>query len=127
MISNFLFPINIKKDMMKYLLSSGRATDKIEEYIIDTFKLYLKVYPGDIPGATKLGFDFNLGDTRKADIPNAVSSMASELIKVIGDRFKGGINMTLDSIEIIDETKAKLVVSVNNKETETVEINLYDE
>jgi len=113
--------------MLKYLLSSGKATDKFEEYIIDEFKLYLKIYPGDIPGISKLGFDFNLGDTRKADIPSFVSSKLSELVQKLNERYNGGVNISLDSIEIIDETLAKVVITVNNRATDTIEINLYDE
>ena len=49
--------------MRKYLLSTGTATDRLEYYVLDLFRLYLKIYPGDIPGASGLGFDFNLGES----------------------------------------------------------------
>ncbi len=113
--------------MRKYLLTSGRGTDRIEEYVVDLFRLYLKVYPGDIPGASGLGFDFNLGDTRKADIPYEVSTRVNQLVRVIQDRFIGGVTISLDSVDIIDETLAKIVVTVNRDVTEEISFNLYNE
>ena len=113
--------------MRKYLLSTGTATDRLEYYVLDLFRLYLKIYPGDIPGASGLGFDFNLGDTRKADIPNVVSSRMLDLVNKIQARFTGGVKISLDSVEIIDETRARIVVTVNNSVTEDIYVNLYDE
>ena len=113
--------------MRKYVLSTGQVTDRIEYYILDLFKLYLKVYPGDIPGASSLGFNFNLLDTRKADIPSVVSSKVNELVSNISSRFTGGLSISLDSVEIISETRAKVVVTVNNVVTDDIYINLYDE
>lgn len=113
--------------MRKYLLSTGTATDRLEYYVLDLFRLYLKIYPGDIPGASGLGFDFNLGDTRKADIPSVVSSRMLDLVNKIQARFTGGIKISLDSVEIIDETRARIVVTVNNSVTEDIYVNLYDE
>ena len=62
--------------MRKFLLSTGKTTDKIEYYVVDLFRLYLSVYPGDIPGASRIGFDFNLRDTfhrGQASLPLACS------------------------------------------------------
>lgn len=113
--------------MKKYLLSSGQATDKVEYYVLDLFKLYLKIFPGDIPGASGLGFDFNLGDTRKADVPEVLRSRVNQLIKKIQDRFTSGITMSLESLEIVSETKAKVIIKVNREVSEEIYINLYNE
>lgn len=113
--------------MKKYLLSSGQATERVEYYVIDLFKLYLKIFPGDIPGASGLGFDFNLGDTKKADIPEVLNSRVNQLIKKIQDRFTTGITMSLESLEIISETKAKIVIKVNRVVSDDIYLNLYNE
>ena len=113
--------------MKKYLLSSGQATERVEYYVIDLFKLYLKIFPGDIPGASGLGFNFNLGDTKKADIPEVLNSRVNQLIKKIQDRFTTGITMSLESLEIISETKAKIVIKVNRVVSDDIYLNLYNE
>lgn len=113
--------------MKKYLLSSGQATERVEYYVIDLFKLYLKIFPGDIPGASGLGFNFNLGDTRKADIPEVLNSRVNQLIIKIQDRFTTGITMSLESLEIISETKAKIVIKVNRVVSDDIYLNLYNE
>jgi len=112
--------------MKKYLLSSGQATDSVEYYVLDLFKLHLKVFPGDIPGASGLGFNFNLGDTKKADIPEVLTTRINQLIKKLQDRFTTGITMSLVSLEIISEEKVKIVIKVNRISDE-IYINLYNE
>ena len=112
--------------MKKYLLSSGQATDRVEYYVLDLFRLYLKIFPGDIPGASGLGFDFNLGDTKKADIPDVLQSRMDQLVNKLRERFVSGITITLESLEIVSETRAKVVVSVNRMSDE-IYFNLYNE
>jgi len=112
--------------MRKYLLSTGTATDRLEYYVLDLFKLYLKIYPGDIPGASGLGFDFNLAGVQKADLPSVISTKVSQLVRTIQGRFKSGVTITLDSVEIVSEEKAKIVVTVNRDVTDDIYINLYE-
>ena len=50
---------NIKIYMKRYLLSTGASTTEIEKYVLDLFKLYIQIYPGDIPGSN-IGFNFIL-------------------------------------------------------------------
>ena len=45
--------------MVKYLLSTGDTTTKIEEYVLDLFKMNLVVRPDDIPHYSTVGFDFS--------------------------------------------------------------------
>ena len=113
--------------MIRYLLSTGTATDRLEYYVLDLFRLYLKIYPGDIPGASKLGFDFNLANVKKADIPSVVSGRVLDLVAKMQARFNSGVKIELDSVEIIDETRAKIVVTVNRIVTEELYFNLYEE
>lgn len=110
---------------MKYLLTTGKVTGSFEEYIIDLFKLYLNVYPGDIPGAKKIGFNFILTDTLKADLPREINNRVSNLINTFQNRFESGVNISLISCELIDETLAKIVVAVNEVSDEIV-IKLYE-
>jgi hypothetical protein len=50
-----------------------------------------------------------------------------DLVNKIQARFTGGVKISLDSVEIIDETRAKIVVTVNNSVTDDIYVNLYDE
>ena len=53
---------------MNYLLSTGQITNQVEYYIIDLFKLYLNIWPKDIPGASKIGFNFIFTNKNKREI-----------------------------------------------------------
>lgn len=110
--------------MRKYLLSTGLATDKIEEYIVDLFRLYLQVLPGDIPGLPQLGFNFILTNTKKADIQSTVSSRASVLVDKIQSRFGESVKIIIDSIEVISENLVRITITVNNTLTEKIVIEV---
>ena len=110
--------------MRKYLLSTGLATDKLEEYIVDLFRLYLQIWPREIPGLPQLGFDFILTDVKKADLVSNVTSRLSSLITKIQDKFGASVTITLDSVEIIDETKVMVTITVNDKTTDKFVIEL---
>ena len=49
---------------MKYRLTTGGATNKVELYIIDLFRLYLIINRRDIPMNNDLGFDFLIKNKR---------------------------------------------------------------
>lgn len=110
--------------MRKYLLSTGLATDKIEDYIVDLFRLYLQIWPGEIPGFPQLGFDFILTDVKKADLVSNVTSRLSSLINKIQDKFGQGVKISLDSVEIIDETRVRVTITVNDTTTDKFDIEL---
>lgn len=107
---------------MKYLLSTNDTTDKIEYYILDLFKLYLQIYPNDIPG-TNLGFNFILTDVKKTELPNEVKNRVENLVSYLSKRF-AGVTLDLESIEILDEEKAKITINVNETQGDIV-INLF--
>ena len=113
---------------MKYLLSSGKATDRLEYYVMDLFKIYLSVYPGDIAGSPDFGFDFSFSNTFRADLKETVMSKVNELVSVISSRFsENEVRISISSLEIIDESLAKLVVDVNKLQSEEIVVNLYNE
>lgn len=108
---------------MKYLLSDGTSTNKIEYYIIDLFKIYLTVYPNDIPGTGDIGFDFILIDIKKDQLENEINTRLNLLV----DKFKkkmANVKMEIDSIELIDETKVKLVLSVNKIKSDEIIVDI---
>ena len=107
---------------MKYLLSTNDITDKIEYYILDLFKLYLQIYPNDIPGSD-IGFNFILTDVKKTELPDEVKHRINQLINFLNNRFSG-VKLSLKSIEIIDEEKAKITIDVNTIQSEII-INLF--
>ena len=109
---------------MKYLLSTGEITSKIEYYIIDLFKLNMQIYPGDIPWSN-IGFDFIMTNVLKSDVPREIEVRVQKLLNRFNERFSG-VSISLESIEIIDEVKARVVFNVNQESGE-VEIKLYEE
>lgn len=112
--------------MKKYLLSTGKVTEKLEDYVVDLFKLYLTVNPNDIPGAPGIGFDFTITQAFKADLSREVESRVGRLVQTIQDQFKTGVTIELTSCELIDEQLARIVVTVNKKRSEEIEFNVYD-
>lgn len=105
---------------MKYLLSTGRSTDKLEVYVLDLFKLYLNIMPGDIPG-TDIGFNFVLTDTLKSDLVNEIQNRISSLINAIQSKFESKkVQISVSSLDIINDGKIKLVVSVNKTTSEEI-------
>ena len=110
--------------VMKYILSDGRSTTRVEEYMVDLFKLYLTIFPGDIPGAPDYGFDFDLVGVYKQDLPTELKTRVAELVKKINSRFTSGVSLSVSSLEIIDETKARLVVNAGSVSSEIV-LNIY--
>ena len=111
----------------KYLLSTGRVTGMVEYYILDLFRLYLSIYPGDIPGASQIGFDFTITDTFKANLEDTVKSRVDSLVKKISDQFSPSLKINLESCDLIDDKYAKVVVSCNGVRGEEITINLYND
>lgn len=110
---------------MKYLLSSGFSTDRIELYILDLFRIHLQIYPGDIPGMSGYGFDFIISDVMKSSLYDEIRSRASSLVEKIKSRFGGGIDINLVSVTLVDEKSVNIVLDVNGYQSEEV-INLYE-
>lgn len=108
---------------MKYLLSSGECTERLELYIIDLFKLNMQIYPEDIPWSA-IGFDFLMTNVSKPDVPSEIEYRVKKLLDRFQKRF-GGVQISLESIEVLDETRARVIFNVS-KERGEVEINLYE-
>ena len=111
---------------MKYLLSDNTVTTQVEYYVIDLFKLYLSVYPGDIPGADSIGFDFNLRGTFKADLASEVESRISSLVNKFQSRFSGNLSFVLEECSLVDNSLVKIVVSCGRVRSDDIMINLYE-
>lgn len=111
----------------RYLLSTGEATTKAEEYIIDLFRIYLGVYPGDIPHRKQLGFDFLFTDVTKDNLKSQVTSKVDQLIGKIQDILPNKkYKISVSSLDLIDEKTVKLVIDVDGVLSEDIFINLYD-
>jgi hypothetical protein len=108
----------------KYLLTSGQSTTKIEDYVIDLFRLYLQVNPGDIPHSDRIGFDFTLTDVKKDSLKNEVEFRVKSLMKNIQERFNG-LDISITSLDLIDEEHIKLVIQINGKVSGDYYIDLY--
>lgn len=112
-------------DMSKYLLSTGSTTTLLERYILDLFKLYLRIYPGDIPGLPEMGFDFILTDVKKDEVVREVTRRAESLVSVLRGKFDGNITIEISSIELINEEKISIIINVGNY-SDTVDVDLYN-
>ena len=108
---------------MKYLLSSGRSSDSIEEYIIDLFRLYLQVWPNDIPGLSDIGFDFILSNVKRPDMLSEVSTRLGSLVDKLRGKFSN-VDITIDQIELLSESRVRVTLTVNNKNTEKIVIEV---
>ena len=109
---------------MKYLLSTGRTTDKIEKYILDLFKLNISIYPEDIPNSS-IGFDFIMTNVKKDELRSEVTFRIRTLVESIKKQFDRGIEINIESIDIINESRVSVVVSVNQT-SEEIKFNLFD-
>ena len=108
----------------KYLLSTGILTDRVEYYIIDLFKVYLSIYPGDIPGAPTLGFDFIITNTKKDELKSEIEKRVEDLISKIKNS-TNNINIKVKELYLVSENVLKLVVEVNDVKSEDIMIDLY--
>lgn len=114
--------------MRKFLLSTGQSTDKLEYYVLDLFKMYMNVNPGDIPGAPNMGFSFDLSDVLKRDLRAEIKSRLSTLIQRMQKTFDpAGVNISLAKLDIVDETLAKVVIEVNNIASDEIILKLINE
>jgi hypothetical protein len=119
---SYIYAIN----MTKYLLSTGKSTTQVEKYILDLFKLNLKIWPGDIPGLPKVGFDFILTDTKKDEIIDEVRYRVRTLVDRLKERFSNQkIDIEVSSIDLIDSERVSVVINVGDYSDETT-VNLYN-
>lgn len=113
--------------MTKYLLSTGKSTTQVEKYILDLFKLNLKIWPGDIPGLPKVGFDFILTDTKKDEVVDEVRYRVRTLVDRLKERFSDQkIDIEVSSIDLIDSERVSVVINVGDYSDEAT-INLYND
>lgn len=108
---------------IKYLLSNGQSTSKVEEYILDLVDIYLKVNPGDIPHRDDLGMNFTLTNVMKDDLEGEISYRINSLVDKIKSRVPG-VAIGIDSISLIDEQRIRLVLRVNGVATDNYFIDL---
>lgn len=112
---------------MKYLLSTGQTTDKVEYYIIDLFKLYLKIWPNDIPHNENIGFDFILTDVKKDELIRTIENRVNSLVNKIKNKFKKDLSIDIESIEVIDETRVKLIINVNQIQSDDILVDIEEQ
>ena len=114
-------------NMTKYLLSTGKSTTQVEKYILDLFKLNLKIWPGDIPGLPKVGFDFILTDTKKDEVVDEVRYRVRTLVDRLKERFSDQkIDIEVSSIDLIDSERVSVVINVGDYSDEAT-VNLYND
>jgi hypothetical protein len=111
--------------MTKYLLSTGETTTKLEEYVLDLFKMNLHIRPKDIPHYNILGFDFTLVGISTDQLHTEIKRRLDNLIQNIQSLFdKSIIKISLDSLNIINEEIVSVVIKVNNYISNEIKINI---
>lgn len=105
---------------MKYLLTTGESTDRVEYYILDLFKLYFVVNPDDIPNSS-IGFNKTLTNVTKPELTEELRRRINNLIRSFQSKFED-VSINLQELEMIDESTFKLIISVNS-EVESYEIS----
>lgn len=110
---------------MAYLLSSGKSTNRIEEYILDLFRINLIVYPRDIPHMT-IGSDFIITNTPKSELGLEITSRINRLIDKISEKFQN-INIEVKSLSLIDEETIDLVLNINGIISDDIYINIIED
>ena len=111
--------------MIKYLLSTGDTTTKIEEYILDLFKMNLVIRPNDIPHYNSVGFDFILVGVPKDRLQEEVRGRLEDLVKDIQSHFdKNTIKISLDTVSVINEETVSVTVKINNYVSGEIRIEL---
>lgn len=103
---------------MKYMLTTGVSTDKVELYVLDLFKLYFSINPGDIP-YSNIGFNKTLTNVTKPSLESEVKSRISKLVDDLQDKFQD-VSLSLDDVQMIDESTFKVAISANS------EMELYE-
>lgn len=112
---------------MKYLLSTGKITTRIEYYVLDLIKLNLIVLPKDLPiDSSTIGFDYSMSGITKDQLKIEVRSRITYLINKIKDRFPE-IDLQVKSLSIVDESTVNLTLTVNGKIDRDFNINLYQQ
>ena len=111
--------------MTKYLLSTGETTSKIEEYILDLFKMNLVIRPNDIPHFDLLGFDFTLVGIPEDRLKSEITNRLELLIKNIQDLFdKSIVKISLESLTLINNETISVVIKINNYTSNEIKIDL---
>lgn len=111
--------------MIKYLLSTGDTTTKIEEYVLDLFKMNLCIRPNDIPHYPTLGFDFTLVGIPKDQLQFEIKRRLENLISNIQNLFdKSVVKISLDSVVVINEEVVSVVIKINNYTSSEIKIDI---
>lgn len=111
--------------MTKYLLSTGETTTKIEEYVLDLFKMNLQIRPNDVPHYSAVGFDFTLAGIPKDTLKQEIRRRLEILITNIQGLFdKSVIKISLKSVTLVNDELVSVVVDINNYTSGEIEIEI---
>lgn len=111
--------------MTKYLLSTGETTTKIEEYVLDLFKMNLQIRPDDIPHYSTVGFDFTLIGIPKDLLKQEVRNRLEILITNIQNLFdKSVVRISLKSLTLVNDETICIVIDINNYTSGEIKIEI---
>ncbi len=111
--------------MIKYLLSTGDTTTKLEEYVLDLFRMNLIIRPNDIPHYSGIGFDFTLVGIPKDRLQEEVRLRLEDLVKNIQSDFdKSTVKISIESVSVLNEETVSVVIKINNYISDEIKIEL---
>ena len=110
--------------MKKYLLSSARTTTKPEEYILDLFRLYLGVNPGDVPYVPDYGYNFTFAGIPKSELYDKIEFRMDAFVKKIASSFPTA-KVVLEDLRMPSEEIVQATIRVGDLKTELY-VNIYE-
>lgn len=110
----------------KYLLSTGKITDRVEYYILDIIRINLVVLPNDIPGKSGIGFDYSMTNITTDQFKSTVQSKINQLLSKVTSQFPYS-DIQLSRLDILDESRVNIEITVNGEISEEFNINVYNQ
>ena len=91
-----------------------------------SFQTLLKYLAKGYSGASKIGFNFIFTNTKKKDLASEITGRVEQLITKIKEKFTKTLDIKIVSLDLIDETKVKLVISVNQVESDDILVDINE-
>lgn len=109
--------------MAKYVLSTGKVTERVEHYVLDLFNILLHVYPNDVPNSST-GFDFYLGEVHKDEFPIKIQEKAERLVNSVRELVPVNLNIELTGVDIISYSKVRINVRIDEEIEESIDVEI---
>lgn len=103
---------------MKYLLTDGSTTSKIEVYVLDLFKLFMTVHTGDIIMNRSFGGEFSFSGVTNSTARIDVESKAEKIISQIKKSIPSTVILNLVGVQFVSPTEVSVSININDQQYE---------